>query len=90
LDKPHGAVASVRGVLRTSGAAVKIDVSIPDVLVVIGSLLLLTGLACWSIPLALVVLGGGLLAAGILMHVNGREPVDVAKLPDESEPKPEE
>jgi hypothetical protein len=65
------------------------DVSIPDVLVLVGAVLLLAGLALWSIPLALVVFGGGLLAVGIASHLHGREPVDVAK-PVEPEPKSEE
>jgi hypothetical protein len=49
----------------------EVSVTLPDLLAVGGCVLLLLGLLLWSIPLALVVSGAGLAAAGVWMHFRG-------------------
>jgi hypothetical protein len=48
-------------------------VKLPDALVLLGLLLLATGLALWSVPLMLVVVGAVLMGAGVWSHVRGGE-----------------
>lgn len=43
-------------------------VMLPDVLFLVGFAMLATGLALWSVPLALAVVGALLLAGGLLAH----------------------
>lgn len=45
-----------------------VELSAADVLFLAGAILLVIGLALWSVPLALVVVGALLLVAGVLAH----------------------
>lgn len=65
-----------------------VTVKLPDALLLLGFALLATGLALWSVPLALVVVGGLMMVGGVWSHLRmgGEEGESPAPVPPAAPP----